>query len=277
LKFFWLDKKGNRMPLPASSSLTIQDLIPKVQAALQNRPDVNESDSNPEMRPSAWIRDTLREITAKYPFSELQIVGPLQTIGPGLGFQGSNYMYPVSMFLKSGDDMTLSEDPVIFLTTAQALSVGLVATTTNVSAYSMDYLTPKAIQTLLFQPGGVPYKYTRYADMFWFGSQPGQNYNVYLPYQVRHPFIDGNLPASPIRISTDWLDIVAYAAAERGAITKRWNDQATFLHNTLYGDPDFQMSGGVEGRPGLIAGRTLQSERDRRLSPVMITIGSARY
>jgi hypothetical protein len=266
--------------VPAGVSLTIAELTNKVKSDLQDRSDVSETQPNPEMRPSAWIRDALREITANYPFEELRVIGPLATIGPGLGYQGSNYMYPVSLFLNSGDDVTLMEDPVIFLTTAQAVSVGLVATvgtTSNVSAYGMDYLSPKAIQTLLFQPGGVPFKYTRFGNQFWFGSQPGQNYNVYLPYQVRHPFDSENLPSSIVRVPQDWFDIISLAAAERGALKLRWNDQATFIHQILYGDPKYQQSGGEEGRPGLIAAKIFQPERDKRLSPVQIMPGASRY
>jgi hypothetical protein len=262
---------------PAGAPTRISDFAPnKVAAYLQNRAEVNESASNPEMRPSAWVRDSLREITSDYPFTELQTVGPLVTIGPGLGWQGSNYMYPVSMFLNPGDDVTLQEDPVIFLTPGQAAQAGIVATTSNVVGYPMDYLTPKAIQSLLFTPGGVPFKYTRYGNMFWFGTQPSQTYPVYLPYQVRHPFTD-SLLASTVRVPQDWYDIVAIAAAERGAIKLRWNDQATFLHDKLYGDPEFQSSGGKKGRPGLIAARVFQPERDKRLSPVQVLVGAQRY
>jgi hypothetical protein len=267
------------VPQPAGVTLTINDLINKVKADLQNRSDVSESAANPEMRPSAWIRDSLREITGSYPFEELRRTGPLVTIGPGLGWQGSNYMYPISMFLFTGEDYTLMEDPVIFLTPSQAMQVGipgLVATTTNVVGYPMDRLTPKAIQSLLFIPGGIPFKYTRYGNMFWFGSQPGQNYNVYVPYQVRHPFSD-DLPQSKVYVPADWFDIIAYAAAERGAIALRWNDQATFIHNILYGDPKSQMEDGQLGRPGLMAAKIFQPERDKRLSPVQITIFAERY
>jgi hypothetical protein len=271
------------VPQPASVTLTISGLINKVKAFLQNRSDVDETQDNPEMRPSAWIRDALREITASWPFPELQKPGPLTTIGPGLGWLGSNYSYPVSQFLYPGDDMTLSEDPVIFLTPGQAAQGGLtaapvaLASTSNLVGYSMDYYTVKAITPLLFIPGGIPFRYTRYGNQFWFGSQPGQNYNVYLPYQVRHPF-SADLPQSRIHVPEDWFDIVAYAAAERGAAGPlRWNEQATFIHQILYGDPKYQASGGEEGRPGLIAAKIFQPERDRRLSPVTITVGSERY
>jgi len=262
---------------PATATLTISGLINKVKANLQNRADVSETQGNPEMRPSAWIRDALRELSANYPFEELRLPGPMQTIGPGLGWQGSNYAYPVSQFLNPGDDVTLTEDPVIFLNGQQAVSVGLVTSTSNQVGYSMDYLTPKAIQPLLFIPGGVPFKYTRYGSQFWFGTQPGQPYNVYLPYQIRHPF-NPDLVTTPIRMPQDWFDILAYAAAERGALNLRWNDQANFIHTTLYGDPKSAIPGtGELARPGLIAAKILQQERDRRVSPVQLLPGVSRY
>jgi len=181
---------GGAMNTPGGSPITIKGLILKVQAALQNRSDVDETQTNPEMRPSAWIRDALREITESQPFEELRTSGPLVNIGPGLGLNGSSYAYAVSYFLNSGDDYTMTEDPVIFLSPVQAASVGLV--TNGGGAYGMDYMTPKAIQPLLFIPGGIPFKYTRFGNQFWFGTQPGQNYQVYLPYQMRHPFNDEN-------------------------------------------------------------------------------------
>jgi hypothetical protein len=263
------------MNLPGGSTAKISDLIQKVQSDLQNRQDVNENNPNPEMRPSAWLRDALREITESMPFEELRQPNPPNvTIGPGLGIGGSSYKYKVSAFVNSGDDVTLMEDPVIFL---NANLTGTSTTSLNTVAYPMDYLTPKAIAPLLNIPGGIPFKYTRFGDQFWFGTQPGQNFTVYLPYQLRHPFNDDSLPASPIFLPNSWFDILSMAAAERGAIKLRWNDQATFLHTTLYGDPNSQMKDGTLGRPGLIAARVLQQERDRRLSTIQITPVVSRY
>jgi len=265
------------LALPAASTLTINDLINKVKAALQNRDDVSETQVNPEMRPSAWIRDTLREMTANWDFPELQIQGPVATIGPGLGYQGSNYMYPLSMFLNPGDDVTLTQDPVIFLTPQQAMQVGkFVGTINETVGYGMDRLSMKAIQPLLFIPGGIPFKYCRYGNMILFGTQPGNNYQVYLPYQRRHPF-NPDLLTSPIYISQEWFDICAYSAAERGALMLRWNDQANFLHQILYGDPASQLKDGTLARPGLISARLLQDERDRMHSTIQISCVAQRY
>lgn len=250
-------------------------MINKVISDMQNRQDVNENNPNPEMRPSAWLRDALREITESQPFEELRQPNPPQvTIGPGKGVGGSSYKYKVSAFLNPGDDVTLTEDPVIFL---NATLTGAAVTSLNSVAYPMDYLTPKAIAPLLNIPGGIPFKYTRFGDQFWFGTQPGQNFIVYLPYQLRHPFNDDNLPASEVYLPKSWHDILSMAAAERGAIKLRWNDQADYLHKALYGDPASQMKDGTLARPGLIAARVLQQERDRRLSSIQMTPVIARY
>jgi hypothetical protein len=248
------------MNLPGASTAKISDLIPKVQAALQNRADVTESQSNPEMRPSAWLRDSLREITANNPFEELRQPNPPNVIiGPGKGIGGSNYKYKVSQFIASGDDVTLMEDPVIFLDPP-----------TNSVPHPMDYLTPKAIAPY-FVLNGIPYNYTRFGDQFWFGVQPQQNYTVFLPYQARHPFNDDNLPVSQVGVPPDWFDIVAYAAAERGAIALRWNDQATYLHQVLHGDPKDPTA------LGLIEKKLMQQDRDRRLSTIAVTPVVQRY
>jgi len=261
---------------PGSSTATIADLIPRVQAALQNNPNVNEKQANPEMRPSAWIRDALREITESQPFEELRVPDPPQvTIGPGLGIAGSSYKFYVSTFLNSGDDYTLSEDVVIFLN--QALTGPGTPNTANAVAYPMEFLTPKAIAPMLNIQGGIPFKYTRFGTQFWFGPQPNTNFVTYLPYQLRHPFVDTALASSPVYVPPSWFDIVSYAAAERGAVANRWNEQATFLHTLLYGDPASGTKDGVLARPGLIAARTLQPERDRRLSTIQIGIVAQRY
>jgi hypothetical protein len=264
------------MNLPGAPTTTIGGLINRVVAALQNRSDVNENAPNPEARPSAWIRDALREITESTPFEELrQPNPPFVTIGPGLGVNGSSYAYKVSAFVNPGDDVTLTEDPVIFLNTT--FTAPGVPNASNTIAYPMSYLSYKAIVPLLNVPGGIPFNYCRFGDQLLFGSQPGQRFTVYLPYQNRHPFNDDNLLISPVYVPPSWHDIVAYAAAERGCIALRWNEQRDVLHKLLYGDPASMTEDGKMARPGLIAARVLQQERDRRLSVIQIGVMSQRY
>jgi hypothetical protein len=268
-KFIW---QGENMGAPpAATEITINDLIPEVQGWLQNRSDASETQSNPTMRPSSWLKRALQELTANYEFEELKVSGPVVNVGPGLGFKGSNYAYPVAYFLNPGDDVTLTFDPVIFLTPGQAQQAGLAVNTTNVVGYSMDFLDEKAIQSLLFIKGGVPFKYCRHGNQFWFGSAPGSVYQVYLPYQLRHPFDSENLTSSPVYLPSDWHEITSIAAAERGATKLRWNDQASFLHSILHGDPE------NPEKLGLIAQAMQQPERDRRLSPMTLQVGYDRF
>jgi hypothetical protein len=257
------------MNSPGTNPRVINDLFPGVQEALFGK-DITPQQS------AIWVRKTLEDLTAKYPFEELRIKGPMVTIGPGLGNQGSNYEYPVMQFLNAGDDLTLMENPVIFLSPTQAQQVNLVGTGMNFGTspvgYPMDYMTPTAIQSQLFIPGGIPFHWTRYGQYFWFGTQPGQPFQTYLPYQRRHPFQDANLPQSPLFIPPDWQDIVEYAAAVRGAQSLRWPEQVKWLREILYGDPK-----NPQGRPGLLTAQDLQIERDQQKSSRQLMPIVARY
>lgn len=242
------------MDNPGASTVTISGLIQDVKAWLQDRSDVSETQPNTEMRPSRWLARAITNLTQKYVFEELRTIGPTVNLGPGLGFQGSNFLYPVSYFLNPGDDYTHNESMTIFLDPPN-----------NTVSYPMDYMQPKAIAPLVHIPGGIPFKYTRYGSNFWFGVQAGSNYQVYYPYQRVHPFT-ADVVSSPVFMPKDWIEAVTISAAERGAAKLRWNDQSTFLHQKLFGDPEFEMSGGVKGRPGLLAGLMLQQERDEQKS-----------
>ncbi len=239
---------------PGSYSKLIQDLVPDVIEALENRQDVTTA------QVSRWLSRTLQELTPKYPFEELRLIGPTVTIGPGLGFQGSANIFPVSYFLNSGEDYSRLEDPVIFF-------AGSTTVLASGVTYPMDYMEPKAIQPLMNVPGGIPFRYTRYGGNFWFGAQPTRNFAVFLPYQKKHPFIDANLATSPVYIANEWEAVICYDAARRGCVAMRWWEQADKLHELLYGDPK-----NPDAKPGLIAALENQQDRDQRLSTRQVTI-----
>jgi hypothetical protein len=261
---------ANNTNLPAANPHTINDLVYGTLEALQNKTNITPQQC------SYWLKKAILNITESYTFYELQVPNPpLVTIGPSLGWNGSNYVYLVSFFVHPGDDYTLMEDPVIFLTQTQALSAGLVGAGQGASSgafvgYPMDYMTPKAIQPLLFIPGGIPFKYTRYGNQFWFGSQPGQPYQVYLPYQQRHPFQE-NILSSQLYFPTSWEMVVEYAAAIIGAQANRWPDMVTYLRTVLYGDPKNPME------PGLIKGLQSQQVRDENKSTRQLIPYVGRY
>lgn len=243
------------MATPAANPNTISTLFPGVLEALQNRTDITTTQM------SGWISKTLREITEKYQFEELHVEGPLYTLTPNI-----KQVVPISSLLNSGDDYTWIDDPVIYLDPPN-----------NTIGYPMDFMENKAIKPLLTVPGSIPFKYTVVGSNFLLGGEPQMAYQIYLPYYRRHPFNNANLQQSQLFIPESWQDIVEYAAAERGCIALRWPDMQTYLHNLLWGDPDFQRSGGVEGRPGLIAGRILTIERVKSKSTRQVQPQVSRY
>ena len=95
---------------PAQNPHLISDLVPGVVAALAGKTNITPQTA------AVWIKKTLLNLSETYPFEELRRVGPIVTIGPGLGYNGSNYEYLITPFLLNpSDDYTLLEDPVIFL------------------------------------------------------------------------------------------------------------------------------------------------------------------
>ena len=58
---------------------------------------------------------------------------------------------------------------------------------------------------------------------------------------------------------------------------KRWTDQVKTLHDILYGDPEYVASEGKRGRPGIIAARLFQQERDEQYGSRQLMPRVARY
>lgn len=244
------------MNIPAVNPHTIGDLVPEVVDALQQRTDLTV----PFV--SKYLKRAIVEITQNNPFEQLRVAGPVQS---GM-FQTNVYSYPVSSFLPTGTDYTTLESFSVFLDTP----------TDNI-AYPLDYATPKAITPLLHIPSAIPAKWTRFGTQILIGPQPSQNLDGFVFYQKRHPFNEANLSVSPLYIPDTWEDIVVYAAAERISIVKRWTDQRQMFHDLLFGDPDFQRSGGKQGRPGLIQARRFQMERDQDFNTRQMQMRVSRY
>jgi hypothetical protein len=233
------------MQLPGVNTKKLGDLIEDVTDALQQRSDLSDDFV------CRYLRKALLEITESNPFEELRITTDTVT---GLYQSGVN-TYPVTDFVPSQYDYTQITSLAVFIDSP-----------TDTIAFPMDYMTPKAIEPMLFITGAFPVRWTRFGSNILCGPKPNQNYDGYVRVQVRHPFNEQNLMESQLHITSSWEDIIAYAAAQRIAVVKRWNDQATYLHNLLWGDPDYQMSGGKKGRPGLIQARRMQQERDEDMN-----------
>ena len=232
-------------PIPGAANKTIGDLVPEVVNALQGRTDISTAIG------SLYIKRAIQEITESYPFEELRRTGPQVSLTVGQS------TYPATLFLNPGDDYTLNSSFALF-----------VDFPGNTVVSPVNYKTPAAIEMMIAPATqGIPSRWTRYGANIFLGPTPNQPFTVFFRYQLRHQFKDGdNLAASPMFIPDTWEEIVAYAAAERVALFKRWNDQAKFLHDALYGDPEYQVSDGKRGRPGLLAARVFQQERDEQQS-----------
>lgn len=244
--------------VPGANERTINDLVPEVINALQGRTDVAAI-------VPLYIKRALQELTISMAFEELRRTGPqvVLTIGQPI--------YAVSTFLNAGDDYSSPEAMVIFVDPA-----------TNSTTDTLKYKTPKAIE-MMISPStkGTPSYFTRYGPNFHLGPVPDQAYTVFLRYQVRYPFPEATDSASLLGVKLlmpdDWEEIVVYAAAERIAFVKRWNEQRNDIHQLLYGDPEFMESAGKRGRPGLLSARLLQVERDQKFDTRQLGFTIPRY
>jgi hypothetical protein len=237
---------------PGSSPYKLIDLVPIVREGLQGNTSFSDNTA------CQWLQRSIWNLTDNYPFEELRVTGPIVN----LPANATQLSIPVQQYLRKGDDVTLMEDPVIFLDPPQ-----------NTIGYPLDYMTPKAIEPLLHVPGAVPFKYTRYGNNFLFGGLPIQSYPTFLRYQIRHPFgIDTNLQSSPCMFPTAFNEIVGYDAARRGALSLRWWDIGTSLYKLLYGDPANQ-----EGNPGLLKEVIAQNHKDARNSSRQLYVRVSRY
>lgn len=248
--------------MPVSSSLssltptgTIATVKQDVIDALQGRTDITDSQIANYVSKAVW------EITESNPFEELRTTGPQFTLTPNLA------IYPLALFMQGGDDYTSNESFAIYIDYPSNLVVN-----------SMRYRTPKAIENMMGGvTQGIPAYWTRFGANIHVAPVPYQAFTMFMRYQVRHPFSAPATITDPLYITQSWFDIVAYSAALRIAVVKRWTDQRKELHDMLYGDPEFAQSGGKRGRPGLMQARTFQVERDQAFDTRQVTPIQPRY
>lgn len=227
--------------IPGGQTKTINDLVPEVVNALQGRSDVSS------LVP-LYMKRTFQELTDSQPFEELRVTGPLTSLTKGQS------LYPASQFLNPNDDYTIHSSFALY-----------VDFPTNTVVTPVVYKTPAAIEVMISPATqGIPSRWTRYGTQIFLGPTPNNSYSVFFRYQKRYQFQEDNLGLTPVLVSPQWEEIAIYMTAERVAIVKRWNDQATYLHTILYGDPEYQTSEGKKGRPGLFNARLFQQEKDEQ-------------
>lgn len=236
---------------------TLSDLKSDVIDALQGRTDVTDATI------ANYAAKAIRELSESNEFDELRSTGPNFALTIGVS------TYAITNFVNAPDDYSMPESFAIY-----------VDFPTNSVVGPVRYKTPAAIETLIAPATqGIPAWYSRFGANFLIGPTPNATYTTFLRYQAKHPFTVNSPTAltEKVYMPLSWYDIIAYATAERIAVVKRWNDQAQYLHGLLWGDPEFQMTSGKRGRPGLVQARILQQERDqaynsRSLTPMVARI-----
>lgn len=194
----------------------------------------------------AIVVAAIREITESYPFDELRVTGPNFSLVPGTS------LYPITSWLNSGDT-----NPT------QIVSFALVlpSTTSTDDVSMLDWKNPKELEPMT-AVSAMSKGWTRFGSNIIVGPNPDQAYVTYMRYQNSHPFTANPLQNQTIYVPDSWLEIITYAAGIRAGLMLRANDISTECHNILYGDPEYVNSQGKRGRPGIIAARLFNQERD---------------
>ena len=240
--------------IPGGQNRVINDLIPEVVNALQGRSDI-------ATLVPLYMKRTLQEVTDNYPFEELRVTGPLVSL------TAKQSTYPASLFLNPSDDYTIHSSFALYVDFPR-----------NTVVSPVTYKTPAAIEVMIAPATqGIPAKWTRYGGNILLGPTPDKGYQLFFRYQKRYQFQEDTLGLTPILVPDSWEEIVIYSCAERIAIVKRWNDQATYLHSILYGDPEYVSTQGKMGRPGLLSGRLFQQEKDEQMASRQLMPLVARY
>jgi hypothetical protein len=231
---------------------TIGALSPGVAALLQGR----------TLYPNTlaeYARKTVLELSENYKFPLLQQDGPVVQLIP---LQAS---YPTSFFLPPGAPAATEINTIESFFIFNSAYSPLTSVNSTNSGYNLVFSTIDDVEVLINIPG-IPIKWTRHSNLFWFGSVPDAAYSIYARIKIENLFLNagtGNANNDVIGMPNSWQDIIEYATAMRIARDLNLSAKASELYNALNGDSAFQKSGGIEGTPGLIFQRTSQESRDQ--------------
>lgn len=215
----------------------------------------------PEQKMTNWVYRSVLELAKDYWFQGLQATGPF------VNFTQYQNQYEPSFFSQPADSALDLNKVVSFVMYYPPIfdASSLPGTGSN-PVVTLRYREITSAENTM-NITSFPSYWSRWQGQIFISPNPTQNYLVYMRYQKQHPWtLAGSKPAPDpsdvILLDDDWQDIVEYAAAYRGCLSIRLLDIAQNIHTILYGDPDFQRSGGLKGQPGLIFGRVSQYQRD---------------
>lgn len=228
-------------------SYTIASLQVRIQSLLQNRPISSAM-------LVIYAQDSALELAEDYKFPGLQTSGPVVQLVP------LQAVYSPNFFLATADQgLEINKVDSFFIYT-NGYTALQTASQQN-TGFNLNFVTIDRMEVLINVPG-LPTKWTRHEDNIWLGDVPDQNYSIYMRYSHESPFPLGTT-ADNLFFPNSWKDILSYSIAMRAARDLNLQSKANELHQALYGDSKFQISGGTSGTPGLIFQRTSQENRDQ--------------
>lgn len=228
-------------------SYSIASLQPRVQSLLQNRVLSNVNFIN-------YAQDSVLELAENYKFTGLQTSGPVVELIP------LQAVYSPNFFLSTLDQgLEINKVDSFFIYTNGYTQ--LQSPTQQNTGFDLKFKTIDNIEVLINVPG-LPTAWTRHEDNIWLGCVPDQSYSCYMRYSHESPFALGTT-ADQVYFPNSWKDVLAYSIAMRAARDLNLQSKANELYTALFGDSKFQISGGIDGTPGLIFQRTSQENRDQ--------------
>jgi len=202
------------------------------------------------------------ELTENFKFQWLQETGPVvQLIQYQANYDPSFFMLPATA--AQNVEINKVNSFFLYLTQPPSYITGTTPQSTG-SGYNLTFRTIDTIEVLMNVPG-VPIYWTRHNGQVWIASIPDKAYSIFMRYQRVHTFPNGD-GSDPIFLPNSWQDIIEYQSAMRCAQELNLSTKASELHTRLYGDNQFQKTGGLEGNPGLMFQRTSQENRDQSTS-----------
>lgn len=201
-----------------------------------------------------YAQDSALELAENYKFPGLQTSGPVVQLVP------LQAVYSPNFFLATLDQgLEINKVDSFFIYTNGYTQ--LESPTQQNTGFNLKFKTINDIEVLINVPG-LPTAWTRHEDNIWIGCVPDLNYSCYMRYSHEGAF-PLNTTADNLFFPNSWKDILSYSIAMRAARDLNLQSKANELFTALYGDSKFQISGGTDGTPGLIFGRTSQENRDQ--------------
>lgn len=236
--------------MPAGyGNFTFGDCYPQIQEYCAGR-------VFPAANMDRWLYRSILELSKDYWFQGLQETGPYVNL---IQFQQE---YAASYFSQPGDSaLDLNKIVSFFMYYNSALLGSQLPGNGNNPGIQLRYREIASAENTMAITS-FPSYWSRWKGKIFISPNPDKAYLAFMRYQKQHPFPNPLASNTVILLDDDWQDIVEYAAAYRASLSVRLLDIAQNIHQTLYGDPEFQRSGGTKGNPGLIFRRVSQYERD---------------